>query len=175
MPCPVRCFKLAEIHDALDWVSVEEPPNALVIELRTDKGVLVLEPHGPLQVEDFERLAAFVDPWIEQHHQLKGIVVQLDGLPGWDDFAAFERHFHFVRNHHKNVGRVAFVGEGLAVTVLPKVAAFFVDAKVKSFEQDKLDDAVAWAASSKRRAKSYDNTGRSSGVGRRELPDEMSQ
>lgn len=175
MPCPVRCFSLKETPAAITWVNAVEPPHALGIDLLTEKGVLVLEPHGSLQVADFDRLASFVDPWIEQHHQLQGLVLNLHGFPGWDDFTAFERHFHFVRNHHKHVTRIAVVGDGLSATLLPQFAAFFIDSKVKSFDQDEFDDAVVWAASSKRGSRPYDNKGRSSAAGRREVSEDISQ
>ena len=47
-------------------------------ELLKDKGVLIISPEGPLAASDFERLAAEIDPCIEQNGRLHGLMVHTD-------------------------------------------------------------------------------------------------
>jgi hypothetical protein len=53
-------------------------------ELAED-GVLSVHPHGPLRKEDFAKVAAVADPWIEKHGKLKGVVICVPKFPGWED------------------------------------------------------------------------------------------
>ena len=51
-------------------------------ELLADQAVLVLTPAGPLTAADFTRIAAMVDPYIEQHGKLKGLLIHASSFPG---------------------------------------------------------------------------------------------
>ena len=149
MPCPVRTFKSMEMSQAIEWLSAPQQESTLRVDLIAEKGVLVIEPKGPLAVEDFERLATIVDSWIEEHHHLHGLVLHVLGFPGWKNFSAFLRHVEFVRGHHKNIERVAITGDGLAIEILPRIGAHFVSPEVMHFAYSKLDDAIFWAGAAK--------------------------
>lgn len=149
MPCPVRAFTGQEMQPALAWLSAPPRDSNLRVDLQADKGVVIVEPKGALSGEDFDRLAAIVDPWLEEHQMLHGVVIHIRKFPGWENFGSLLRHIQFVRGHHKNVERVAIAGGGLAVEILPRVASHFVKAEVKSFDYESLDRAVAWAAGAK--------------------------
>ena len=43
-------------------------------ELRSDDGILVLNPNGPLEADDFTLLASSVDAYLEQHRRLRGVL-----------------------------------------------------------------------------------------------------
>ena len=64
MPCPVKVFPNAERAQAIDWMAA---PVLSTVQHRLlpDIGVLVIEPSQPLGAEDFDAIAATVDPWIE--------------------------------------------------------------------------------------------------------------
>ncbi len=65
---------------------------ALAQRLLPEAGVLVVEPKRPLRAEDFDALAMMVDPWIETHGELRGVVVHAREFPGWETLGAFFRH-----------------------------------------------------------------------------------
>jgi len=67
-------------------------------ELLRERGVLILKPEGALRAEDFVALAGTVDPYIEQHGELNGLMLEAHSFPGWDDFAALVSHLRFVRD-----------------------------------------------------------------------------
>ena len=86
-----------------------------MVELTLDKenGIVRVRPTGPLAQGDFNRIAAEIDPYIEQSGGLHGLILEVTKFPGWEDFAAAIRHFRFVRDHHKKVRRVAIVTDSL--------------------------------------------------------------
>jgi hypothetical protein len=145
MPFPVQAFTNAELTPSIQWLETPSRDTNLTTDLLADKGVLVVEPKGPLRAEDFDRVAADVDPWIEQHHGLHGLVLHARSFPGWEDFGSFLRHVQFVREHHKSIERIAVAGGGLTLDVLPKIAGLFVKAQVKAFDYDQLAEATTWA------------------------------
>jgi hypothetical protein len=114
------------------------------IELLTDQAVLVLTPSGPLTVADFTRIAAMVDPYIEQHGKLKGLLIHASSFPGWDDFAGFISHLRFVRDHHQKIERIAIAADSGVLTVLPRIASHFVAAEVQHFDYADRDAALRW-------------------------------
>jgi len=144
MPCPVKVFPESERADAIAWLGAEAK-SGLAHRLIQDKGVLVVEPSGPLAAEDFDALGAVVDPWIESHGKLQGLVLHVQAIPGWENLGGLLRHLRFVRDHHRNVRRVALVADGKMAELAPKIAEHFVDAELRHFAYPEFDDAIAWA------------------------------
>jgi len=116
-------------------------------ELLRERGILTLKPKGPLQADDFRTLAAVVDPYIEQHGDLKGLLLDAPAFPGWDDFAALVSHFRFVRDHHRRIRRIAVVSDSAFLSVAPKIATHFVSAEIRTFDAADRAAALAWLES----------------------------
>jgi hypothetical protein len=115
-------------------------------ELLADQAVLVLTPDGPLTAADFMRVAAVVDPYLEQHGKLRGLMIHTKGFPGWEDFAALVSHLRFMREHHRQIERVAAVTGSGFLSILPRVASHFVAAEVRHFDYAQRDAAMHWLA-----------------------------
>ena len=113
-------------------------------ELRPDTGILIVTPEGPLEKADFDRLTREVDPFIESRGQLKGVMLYTPSFPGWSDFGALVAHLKFIRDHHRQVLRVAAVTESAVLSILPLVARHFVQAQVRHFDYADKDRALAW-------------------------------
>ena len=107
--------------------------------------VLLVKPRSPLSAEDFERLAAKVDPVIAAKGQLEGLVVDGDSFHGWQDLAGLAAHVRFVHGHHKNVRRVAAVGDRAILSVLPFLTKHFTGAEVRHFPAAQREAALTWA------------------------------
>jgi len=116
-------------------------------ELLRDRGILILEPRGALTAADFTALAGTVDPYLEEHGDLKGLVVDAPSFPGWDDFAALVSHMRFVRDHHKRVRRIAVVSDSALLSAAPKIASHFVNAEIRNFKAGERTAALAWLES----------------------------
>jgi hypothetical protein len=113
-------------------------------ELRQEQGILVIKPEGPLRAEDFTALAGTVDPYIEQHGELKGLMIDAPSFPGWENFAALLSHLRFVRDHHRKIRRIAVVSDSTLLAVGPKIASYFVSAEVRAFDAAERAAALAW-------------------------------
>lgn len=143
IPCPTRAFKSEEIAQAKEWLA-GDVESSLGIDM-IPEGVAIVRPHGSLRREDFQKLADVVDPWIEQHKELKGVVICAEKIPGWENLGSFLQHLTFVREHHKKVKRVALAVDGVVPDLLAKVASHFVVAEAKHFACSECDKAVEWA------------------------------
>jgi len=146
LPGEVRVYELDEQAAAETWINEPRSPGELVFKLHADDAVLVLEPRDELEAGDFERIAAVVDPFIENHGGLAGVVIIAREFPGWENFAGFRAHMGFVHEHIARIGRVALVTESRLLGALPQLANVFVHAKIRRFSMQDRSDAMAWAA-----------------------------
>jgi hypothetical protein len=113
-------------------------------ELLRERGVLILKPEGALRADDFVTLASTVDPYIEQHGEFNGLMLEAQSFPGWDDFAALLSHVRFVRDHHRRIRRIAVVSDSKLLALAPKLASHFVSAEVRAFDTADRAAALAW-------------------------------
>jgi hypothetical protein len=113
-------------------------------EWQGQHNILSITPEGRLEAEDFARLAQEVDPYLEEHGQLKGLMIETESFPGWQDFAALLSHLRFVKAHHEKVRRVAAVTDSRFLSILPQVASHFVKAEVRHFPYQDRQIALDW-------------------------------
>lgn len=146
LPGEVRTFDCDDLQAARVWIADSRPGGALEHELHTDAGVLVLRPKDELEVGDFQRVAADVDPFIAQRGSLAGLMIVAEEFPGWDDFAAMTAHFRFVREHHRDIRRVALVTSDRFLAAVPRFAKHFLQAEVRRFAPDQEAAAFAWVS-----------------------------
>jgi hypothetical protein len=111
--------------------------------MRSD-GILIVAPTGVLQRTDFERLRLLVDPYIEEHGILRGLLIDAESFPGWEDFGGLIAHLNFARNHEASIARVAAVTDSPVLALLPVLANHFSAAEVRHFEYRDRDRALAW-------------------------------
>jgi hypothetical protein len=146
MPCPVQVFAEQDREQAVKWLSAMPEKPGIEHRLIPDAGVVVVEVTQPLRATDFDALGLTVDAWLETHAELRGLVLHTTAFPGWENIGGMVRHIRFVRDHHRKIRRVAIVVNGPFGTLAPRVAEHFVQAEVRGFPDDHLDDAVAWAS-----------------------------
>jgi hypothetical protein len=113
-------------------------------ELHGHDGLLTVTVTGPLEATDFQELAAQVDPYLEEHETLKGLMIVSADTPDWADLSALVSHIRFVRNHHERIQRVALVSDSGAAAAFEKIAEHFVDADLESFPTDEREAARRW-------------------------------
>ena len=110
----------------------------------SESGILTVKPLAALEAADFRRIAATVDAWLESGKRLHGILIDAASFPGWKDFEALTAHLRFVREHHREIPRVALVTDTAAMALLPKLARHFVAAGLRHFTADQRQAAVEW-------------------------------
>jgi len=145
MPCPVKVFPNEAFQNALQWLQSGARRENLSPLLIAAKEVLVIEPKGALNSEDFDYLSSVVDPWIESHKTLRGLVIHAEKFPGWENLGSLIRHMRFVRDHHRQIERVAVAADGAVSEIMPALAAHFVKAEIKHFAYRDLEIAIQWA------------------------------
>jgi hypothetical protein len=113
-------------------------------ELLRSEGILIIRPKDSLEAADFQRIASEVDPYIEANGKLCGVMIEAPSFPGWKDFAALMAHLRFVRDHHRQIERVAAVSDSTFLSVAPKIATHFVQAEVRHFAHSQSAEALDW-------------------------------
>ena len=109
--------------------------------------VLTVRPEAALQKSDFAALADAVDPQIDQHGDLAGLIIEAPDFPGWDSFGALVTHLRFVRDHHKHVKKVAVVTDSHLGDAAEHLASHFVSAQIRHFPAGAANEARAWIVS----------------------------
>jgi hypothetical protein len=118
----------------------------LSVKIDETRGIAELEPSGPLSQQDFEAAAATIDPYLEKVGHLNGLVIHTPDFPSWESFAALTTHLKFIKDHHKKVKRVAFSTDSTVAAFAEAFAIHFVDAEIKLYNYDSLEQARQWAA-----------------------------
>ncbi len=116
----------------------------IAYELLRKDGILTVSPGGRLTSSDFEQLAKKIDPYIEAQGGLQGLMISAKSFPGWKNFGALISHLKFVKDHHKDIKRVAAVTHSAFLSIMPQVVAHFVQAEVKHFDFDDQESALKW-------------------------------
>ena len=118
----------------------------LSVEIDKKNGIAILEPDGPLSKDDFIHAAKVIDPYIEKNGQFNGLLIHTKTFPGWESFAGLSSHLKFVQEHHKKVSRVALSTDSLIGNFAEAIASHFVNAEIKLFSYEELEQARNWAA-----------------------------
>ena len=116
----------------------------LKVELDEDAGIAILEPIDELSENDFVSVGKIIDPYLEEHGDLKGLIIRVESFPGWDSFSSLVAHLKFVKDHHKKIARIAFVTDSAVGNMAEKVAGHFVSAEIKHFDFDAFPDSRVW-------------------------------
>jgi hypothetical protein len=114
--------------------------------LEPGSGVVFLSARGRLEASDFTSLALTVDPYIERHGKLRGILLDAAVFPGWDDVDALLAEMRFVRRHHRSIERIAILTDDPLLEALERLARLFAGAKIRRFATRKRAQAFAWLA-----------------------------
>ena len=113
-----------------------------------EAGVIIVEIKGALGASDFAALAKTADAWIATRGSLAGLVLHAHHFPGWESLRSVISHIRFVRDHHREVKRIALVTDSRLASLTSQLAEHFVKATIKVFGYDQLEAATAWAGSS---------------------------
>jgi len=114
------------------------------VQILSAEGIVVIEPSGPLEKSDFEKLTREVDAYVEKKGVVNGILIHTKSFPGWEDFSGFTHHLKFVKEHHRKIKHVAIVTDSKLLTITPAFAKHFVSAEVKHFDYEDMESAKHW-------------------------------
>lgn len=120
----------------------------LKVDLDEGRGIAILRPDGELTGKDFESASKIIDPYLEKHDELKGIIIHVKSFPGWDSFSSLVAHLKFVKEHHKKISRIAFATDSPVGGMAEKVASHFVNAEIRNFAFDEFEASRSWVVGS---------------------------
>lgn len=126
-------------------------------ELNEDKSIMIIHAvhDHALAAHDFELLTKMIDTYLDNQDDLKGMVIVADNFPGWESFDAFISHLTFVRDHHKEISKIAIVSDSGLLSAMPSIATHFVKARVQNFAAVDVQKAIDWAATEEPRSGSF--------------------
>jgi hypothetical protein len=116
----------------------------LSVQIDKQNRIAILEPQGALSQEDFESASNIIDPYIDQHGQLDGLIIHTQSFPGWDSFGALVSHLRFVKEHHKKISRLAISTNSTLGDFAKVIGSHFVNAEIKNFSFEEVDQAKKW-------------------------------
>ncbi|WP_421955672.1 STAS/SEC14 domain-containing protein [Polaromonas sp.] len=111
------------------------------------EGILLLSPSAPLSRDDFVGLSADVDAYLSEYARLHGVIIHAKSFPGWESFAGFTAHMHFVREHHKQVERIAVVTDSPLAGMAELLGKHFISAEIRHFPFTDDAKALEWLES----------------------------
>lgn len=97
---------------------------------------------GILTDEDYADFVPRMEELIKQWGRLR-MLFEMEDFHGWDAHSAWEEFKFHVRNH-KNLKRVAVVGEKAWEKWASRISRFFTGSDVKFFDRADLEKAREW-------------------------------
>jgi len=116
----------------------------IVYHLDPATSILTLRPESALEKNDFIEVAQALDPQIDQHGDLAGLIIAAPHFPGWDSFGALVNHLRFIRDHHQHVKKIAMVTDSPLGNVAEHITSHFISAEVKHFPAGEGEAARSW-------------------------------
>jgi len=114
------------------------------IQVSDKEGIVIVEPSGPLEEADFARLSREVQTISNSIGHLNGLIIHAKSFPGWDTVGAFLQHMRFVKEHHKQIERIAIVTDSPLGDIGPIIAKHLVSAELRHFPFDRMAEAKEW-------------------------------
>ena len=144
-PGELRHFASADYAAARDWVCERERARIRMV-LDADEGILLLEPDPDkaLSEDDFEAVGHTIGDYLDSHDRLRGIMIHSRRFPGWQSVGALFAHLKFVGSVHARIDKVAMVTNSPMGSFAERVLDPLMLAKVRKFDYDQRDDAMAW-------------------------------
>jgi len=140
---PVRFFGMDEVEAARAWVR-GPAEGAVHVALDEERALARVRIEGELTPEDFERVGAQIDPFIERHGTIR-ILLDVRGFHGWDSIEALVDHLRFIGRHQRHAGRIAVVGSHAWQRLLATTLGHLLHPEVRYFGGDEAA-AEAWVA-----------------------------
>lgn len=129
------------------YLRAKEGDLMLHVTLDQENKIALVEPDSPLSKNDFDEATRIIDPFIQKHGNLKGLIIHTESFPGWDSFRALVTHLKFINEHHKKVSKIAFVTDSVLGNLAQHIGSHFISAEVKHFSCNAMKEAKEWIAS----------------------------
>ena len=110
----------------------------------SQKQLLVAKMLGRLTVEDYEQiLIPKLDEIIGEYQKVRAVIIVDESFTGWELGALWEDAKYGLKHRH-DFDKIAMVGASHWLEKAVKLGSVFIDSEVKTFDVDKLSDALVW-------------------------------
>jgi len=116
---------------------------------RLSETIFKLVPSGKIGRENFHQLAMQIDPLIQAGSKPR-LLVDATDFKGWDSLSAFERHIRFVKEHQKQVERIAIVAGHDWQRWVMSAVKMFVHPEVRIYDKFNEAEGRKWLMSEPR-------------------------
>ncbi len=106
--------------------------------------ILRVKPLGAVTAADFTGLNEFADAYLKDHVPLAGLLIDAQYFPGWNSFAGFVARGRFIRDHQRDVERIAVVTDSPIASLVEMLANPFVAADIRCFRFSQYAAALRW-------------------------------
>ncbi|HPE62224.1 MAG TPA: STAS/SEC14 domain-containing protein [Thiolinea sp.] len=118
-------------------ITIHPDPTGNLVEIHLE---------GALSEQDFSNATRTLEAYVKTHGKAPSLLLRADSIPHWDSIAALGKHIHLVETFQKQVPKVAIVTDSTLLGMLPNLADFFLQARIRHFSRVNLDQAKAWAS-----------------------------
>jgi hypothetical protein len=115
---------------------------SIAIQESADVKFLEIDLSGKLAKEDYNIFLPEIERQIHEHGKLR-LLVHMHDFHGWTAGAIWE-DIKFDAKHFTDFERIAFVGDQKWESAMSKFCHVFTTAKIRFFDEAKLDEARAW-------------------------------
>jgi hypothetical protein len=118
--------------------------NGLFCQFDAKNGILLIDVKSPISKGDFESISDIIDPYFEEHGELKGIIINSKKFPYWKGARNRAEYMEFASNNHHKFKRAAFVMGGFFTKFVVKIAAGRVHPELRIFKYQQIPKAQLW-------------------------------
>jgi len=116
----------------------------------SQKQLLVAKMLGQLTVEDYEHvLIPKLNEIMGEYQKVRAVIIVDESFTGWELGALWEDAKYGLKHRH-DFDRIAMVGTSYWLEKAVKLGSVLIDSEVKTFDEDKLNDALVWVNEAER-------------------------
>jgi hypothetical protein len=109
-----------------------------------EEEIVIIEPSNPIRQSDFEALRKDIDCYVRQKGMLRGLIVQIESFPRWDNLGAFIKDMKFVLDYHNKIKRVASVTDSKLFMIAHRIMRYLLFPEIKHFYYGDIAAAKKW-------------------------------
>ncbi len=111
---------------------------------QNDGHLIALKFSERVEQTEIEALEPMLDAQIEKTGAPIQLLIDLLDFEGWGDLHAVWEHFLLVKHHHKQVSRIAVLGDQVWERRFAELAARFGQASVGYYDGGGREEAIKW-------------------------------
>lgn len=118
--------------------------NGLFCQFDDQNGILLIDVKKPFTENDFINIETLIDPYVQNHGELKGIIINAKKFPYWRSAQNRAEYIDFVRQNHGKFKKAALVMDGFFAKIVAALAKGRVHPEVKVFKYNQISKAQDW-------------------------------